>query len=145
MIKNLYNNLNYLSAESHLPIGIFLGVNSPITGPILEGSRGYITYQQATDLGEARFAPVCAGLATSRPAVPTLPSRAHLQDYGRRTTPSNYIYIYIHTHIYIYTYYTRTHTYIYIYTHTRYSMNSLFIPYSMNNIYIYIHIYIYNH
>ena len=29
--------------------------------------------------------------ATSRPAVPTLPSRAHLQDYGRRTTPSNHL------------------------------------------------------
>ena len=31
-----------------------------------------------------------ANWATTRPAVPTLPSRAHLQDYGRRTTPSNY-------------------------------------------------------
>ena len=32
--------------------------------------------------------------ATTRPADPTLPSRAHLQDYGRRTTPSNYYYYY---------------------------------------------------
>ena len=52
MIKNLYNNLNYLSAESHLPIGIFLGVNSPITGPILEGSRGQIPYLSYPDLDD---------------------------------------------------------------------------------------------
>ena len=31
-----------------------------------------------------------ANWAMTPPAVPTLPSRAHLQDYGRRTTPSNY-------------------------------------------------------
>ena len=30
-----------------------------------------------------------ANWAMTPPAVPTLPSRAHLQDYGRRTTPSN--------------------------------------------------------
>ena len=49
-------------------------------------------------------------LGATRPADPTLPSRAHLQDYGRRTTPSKlYVYIYIHAH---------THIYIYIYVHT---------------------------
>ena len=29
-------------------------------------------------------------LGATRPADPTLPSRAHLQDYGRRTTPSKH-------------------------------------------------------
>ena len=32
--------------------------------------------------------------ATTRPPDPTLPSRAHPQDYGSRTTPSNYYYNY---------------------------------------------------
>ena len=47
---NLYNSANYLSAESHRVIGEFLGVNSPITGPILEGSRGQISYLSYPDL-----------------------------------------------------------------------------------------------
>ena len=49
----------------------------------MEGSRGYIPYHHRTDLA------VRPPLATTRPSVPTLPSRAHPQDYGRRTTPSN--------------------------------------------------------
>ena len=40
---------------------------------------------QIADLAEADVARVGA----RKPSVPTLPSRAHLQDYGRRTTPSN--------------------------------------------------------
>ena len=42
------------ATKSHRSIGEFMGVNSPITGPILEGSRGYNPYHQATDLVEAR-------------------------------------------------------------------------------------------
>ena len=43
-IVNLYNSANYLSAESNRVIGDFFGVNSPITGPILEGPRGHNLY-----------------------------------------------------------------------------------------------------
>ena len=32
------------ATQSHRSIGEFMGVNSPITGPILEGSRGQIPY-----------------------------------------------------------------------------------------------------
>ena len=32
-----------------------------------------------------------APVGARKPSVATLPSRAHPQDYGRRTTPSNYI------------------------------------------------------
>ena len=38
------------ATQSHRSIGEFMGVNSPITGPILEGSRGYIPYHHRTDL-----------------------------------------------------------------------------------------------
>ena len=34
-----YTTANIWSAKSHRSIGEFLGVNSPITGPILEGPR----------------------------------------------------------------------------------------------------------
>ena len=81
----LYNSANYLSAESHRVIGEFWGVNSPITGPILEGSRGK-DIDKETPIS-AR--PDVARFGATRTAVPTLPSRAHPQDYGRRTTLSN--------------------------------------------------------
>ena len=38
------------ATQSHRSIGEFMGVYSPITGPILEGSRGYIPYHHRTDL-----------------------------------------------------------------------------------------------
>ena len=59
-----------------------------IIGSDLEGPRGQIPYCCIADLDGSTFGPS----ATTRPADPTLPSRAHLQDYGRRTTPSNYYY-----------------------------------------------------
>ena len=46
------------ATKSHRSIGDFMGVNSPITGPILEGSRGYNPYHQATDLVDARVGDV---------------------------------------------------------------------------------------
>ena len=83
------------ATKSHRSIGHFVGVNSPITGPILEGSRGYNPYHQATDLDDTalwRTDPM------TRTSDPTLPSRAHPQDDVRRqATPSNYHYYY-HSH-----------------------------------------------
>ena len=38
------------ATQSHRSIGEFMGVNSPITGPILEGSRGQIPYLSYPDL-----------------------------------------------------------------------------------------------
>ena len=64
-----------------------MGVILPMEAPILEGPRGKISYLSYPDLVDSESWP---NWATTRPAVPTLPSRAHLQDYGRRTTPSNY-------------------------------------------------------
>ena len=51
----------------------------------MEGPRGQIPYCCIADLDGSTF----GELGATRPADPTLPSRAHLQDYGRRTTPSN--------------------------------------------------------
>ena len=41
------------ATQSHRSIGEFMGVNSPITGPILEGSRGQISYLSYPDLVQA--------------------------------------------------------------------------------------------
>ena len=86
-VVNLYNSANYLSAESHLSLGIFFEVNSPRTGPILEGPRGQNCYFKP----RISSRPKLVACATTRPPDPTLPSRAHPQDYGSRTTPSNYV------------------------------------------------------
>ena len=40
------------ATQSHRSIREFMGVNSPITGPILEGSRGQTPYLSYPDLGE---------------------------------------------------------------------------------------------
>ena len=45
------------ATQSHRSIGEFMGVNSLITGPILEGSRGqipYLSYPDLTDTGIRR-------------------------------------------------------------------------------------------
>ena len=73
------------ATQSHRSIGEFMGVNSPITGPILEGSRG----QNPIPFTPISSAPEFGPVGARKPSVPTLPSRAHPQDYGRRTTPSN--------------------------------------------------------
>ena len=64
----------------------FLGPYSPLTGPILEGPRGQNSYfkpriSTTHPLGD---------FAMTQPPDPTLPSRAHHQDYVSRTTSSNY-------------------------------------------------------
>ena len=69
-----------------------MGVILPIEAPILEGPRGQNLYCCIAGLGEGEIRP---DAGATRPAVPTLPSRAHLQDYGRRTTPSNYILLHV--------------------------------------------------
>ena len=43
------------ATQSHRSIGEFMGVNSPITGPILEGSRGQISYLSFPDLDRCRI------------------------------------------------------------------------------------------
>ena len=45
------------ATQSHRSIGEFMGVYSPITGPILEGSRGQIPYLSYPDLVEAGIRP----------------------------------------------------------------------------------------
>ena len=69
-------------------LGEFLGTYFPNIAYGFGGPRRASSPIYRTDLvGTA----VRAAPATSRLSVPTLPSRAHPQDYGRRTTPSNYI------------------------------------------------------
>ena len=67
---------HHFRRKSHRSIGDFMGVNSHMTGPDLEGPRGQnpISF---TPISPTRHS---ANWATTRPAVPTLPSRAHLQD-----------------------------------------------------------------
>ena len=85
-IKNLRRKPLILRGKSHRSIEDFMGVNSPILRPILEGPRGQNLYCQRTDLGDTEIQP---GWATSQPPDPTLPSRAHHKDYVSRTTSSN--------------------------------------------------------
>ena len=56
----------------------FVGVYSPITGPILEGPPAHNCYFKPRISSTPEFG-VCG---TTRPPVPTLPSRAHPQDDG---------------------------------------------------------------
>ncbi len=72
-------------AKSQLPLGIFLGINIPISRPIFEGPSAHNPDLKQAILATPRF----GARAMTRLSVPTLPSRAHPQDYGRRTTPSN--------------------------------------------------------
>ena len=77
------------SATSQLPIGIFLGINFPISSPIFEGPSAHNPdLKQA--ISPTPALPEFGAPATTRLSVPTLPSRAHPRDYGRRTTPSNF-------------------------------------------------------
>ena len=64
----------------------FLGPYSPLTGPILEGPPAHNPYCWRIDLDHS---PVWPRPATTQPPDPTLPSRAHHQDYVSRTTSSN--------------------------------------------------------
>ena len=48
------------ATQSHRSIGEFMGVNSPITGPILEGSRGQIPYLSYPDLVDTGVRPPLA-------------------------------------------------------------------------------------
>ena len=70
----------------HVFLRSFVGVYSPLTGPILEGPRGHNPYCCVADLTDTRL----GVRATTQPPDPTLPSRAHHQDYVSRTTSSNY-------------------------------------------------------
>ena len=74
------------SATSQLPIGIFLGINFPISRPIFEGPSAHNSYLKQAISATPEFG---AGAMTQL-SVPTLPSRAHPQDYGRRTTLPKY-------------------------------------------------------
>ena len=68
------------SAKSQLLIGIFLGIKIPTSRPMFEGPSAH-----NPDLKQAISpTPALGAWATSQLSVPTLPSRAHPQDYGRR-------------------------------------------------------------
>ena len=56
----------------------FVGVYSPLTGPILEGPPAHNCYLKPRISATAKF----GARATTRPPDPTLPTRAHLQDDG---------------------------------------------------------------
>ena len=62
-------------------LSALFGVNSPTTGPILEGPRGRTAGSKIQDLGDTEIWPTLA-----RRGLPFRPyhSRAHLQDDGRR-------------------------------------------------------------
>ena len=89
-IENLRKGANYLSAESHRVIGEFFGVNSPRTAPILEGPRGQKSDKKTRISATPAFGEIWRVLATTQTPVRTLPSRAHPQDDGSKTTPSKY-------------------------------------------------------
>ena len=86
-------SLAFLARFAPVPTRLFLGLYSPLAAAILEGPRGQTPYLSYPDLVEGpRWRPL-AKSATTRTSVPTLPSRAHPQDHGRRTTPSNQVVI----------------------------------------------------
>ena len=69
-----------------VPTRLFWGLYSLLVAAILEGLRGRISWLSYPDLADAAVWRNRRPLATTRASVPTLPSRAHPQDYGRRTT-----------------------------------------------------------
>ena len=72
------------SAKSQLPIGIFWLIKIPISRTIVEGPSAHNPDFKRSVLPTPRFGALGALWATTRLSVPTLPSRAHPQDYGRR-------------------------------------------------------------
>ena len=66
------------SATSQLLIVIFLGINILISRPIFEGPSAHNPYLKQAISPTPRF----GARAMTRLSVPTLPSRAHPQDYG---------------------------------------------------------------
>ena len=79
-IRNCREHLGIRAPKSHRSIRGFMGAILPIEAPILEGPRGQNLYCCIADLERTVIRPRRPTPATSRPAVPTLPSRAHLQD-----------------------------------------------------------------
>ena len=56
----------------------------------MEGPRGHICYFKPRISATPRVGGFWRVFATTQTPVPTLPSRAHPQDDGSKTTPSNY-------------------------------------------------------
>ena len=69
--------------ERRIPVSfqLFLGVNSPITGPILEGPRGRFKQRKSRISATPKLGDFWRAYPTLRTPAQTLRSRAHLQDY----------------------------------------------------------------